>query len=41
MNSLRAMRDIDTLKMLHRRAVKAKTIDEFMQALNEAARKNN
>jgi len=40
-NSLRAIRDIDMLKMLHRKAVKAKTIDEFVQALNEAMRKNN
>ena len=38
---LRAIRNIETLKVLHRRAVKAKTLDEFVQALNEVLRKSN
>jgi len=37
-NRLRAIQDMATLKMLHRRAIKAKTLDEFMVALNEAER---
>ncbi|KFI34422.1 hypothetical protein HY00_02225 [Peptococcaceae bacterium SCADC1_2_3] len=37
-NRLRAIQDITTLKTLHRRAVKVKTLDEFLMVLNEVER---
>jgi len=37
-NRLRAIQDITTLKTLHRRAVKVKTLDEFLMLLNEVER---
>jgi len=40
-NRLRSIQDMGTLKMLHRRAVKAKSLEEFMAALDSAERKAN
>ncbi|MCL6448081.1 MAG: hypothetical protein K6U04_08030, partial [Armatimonadetes bacterium] len=38
---LRAIQDMGTLKMLHRRAVKARSLEEFLAALDNAERKAN
>ena len=38
---LRAIQDVATLRMLHRRAVKARTLEEFLRALGEVAPESN
>jgi predicted transposase/invertase (TIGR01784 family) len=40
-NKLSSIRDISVLKMLHRRAVKAKTLEEFLETLNSVTKVNN
>ncbi|MEW6276308.1 MAG: hypothetical protein AB1556_14525 [Bacillota bacterium] len=40
-NRLRAIQDMATLKMLHRRAVKVRSLEEFLTALDNAERKAN
>ena len=40
-NKLSSIRDIKTLKMLHRRAVKVKTLEEFLETLNSVTEISN
>ncbi|ACV63257.1 hypothetical protein Dtox_2448 [Desulfofarcimen acetoxidans DSM 771] len=40
-NNLASIREINTLKILLRKAVKVKTLDEFLETLNNVTRVNN